>query len=85
MCNITDLGSLRRKKQERKRPVGVPLRRLQKQRLQLQLKRESVHFELNRHRKLRSLLKPLVKIVRSKRRILMRMEETWRVKLLMLL
>jgi hypothetical protein len=85
MCNIADLGSLRRKKQERKRPVGVLLRRLQKQRLQLQLKRESVHFELNRHRKLRSLLQPLLKIVRLKRRILMRMEETWRVKLLMLL
>ncbi len=85
MCNFADLGSLRRKKQERKRPVGVLLRRLQKQRLQLQLKRESVHFELNWHRKLRSLLQPLVKIVRLKRRILMRMEETWRVKLLMLL
>jgi hypothetical protein len=85
MCNVADLGSLRRKKQERKRPVGVLLRRLQKQRLQLQLKRESVHFEFNWHRKLRSLLQPLVKIVRSKRRILMRMEETWRVKLLMLL
>jgi hypothetical protein len=67
MCNVADLGSLRRKKQERKRPVGVLLRRLQKQRLQLQLKRESVHFEFNWHRNL------------------MRMEETWRVKLLMLL
>jgi hypothetical protein len=82
MCeNFADLGSLRRRKQGRKRPVGVLLKRLQKQKLQVQLKRESVCFELNRHRKLRSCLQTVVKVVRMMRRMLLRMEKTWREKL----
>jgi hypothetical protein len=82
MCEkLADLGSLRRRKQERKRPVGVLPKRLQKQKLQVQLKRESVYFELNGHRKLRSCLQTVVKVVRMRRKMLMRMEKTWREKL----
>jgi hypothetical protein len=82
MCEkFADLGSLRRRKQERKRPVGVLLKRLQKQKLRVQLKRESVCYELNGHRKLRSCLQTVVKVARMRRRMLMRMEKTWREKL----